>query len=461
MTNSPDQDQSQNIEERANPPEEKAITQPLPQRSGGVPMQTVMIGAILAVAIVGSAGAYFLLGHKEAEKKKDRAFPVTVATASTGQIALDVRVIGNVVPYSVVNITPQVNGQLAKVYFKQGDFVKKGQLLFSIDPRPYQASHDQALGNVAKDKAQVEVAQANEGKDEAQIGQLTANLNKDRAQYKFSKTERGRYNDLAEEGAVSHEQSDQMSTNATEALETIRADKKAIENAKAVVKADQAQIQTAKGTLAADQGAAENTAIQLGWTQIRSPLDGRAGSLNVYEGNVVTASSGNPIVTINQVQPIYVSVTVPEQYLDNIRRAQGNGTLKMQAMIEGKKTDAVDGTISFLENAVNTNTGTIMLRAAFNNPSQKLYPGQFVDAILSMPPSGETIVVPARSIQTTQQGLSVFVVNKDNRVHLRPIEVGESKGGHTAVLKGVSAGDVVVVDGQMNLTDGILVQIQK
>jgi len=251
-----------------------------------------------------------------------------------------------------------------------------------------------------------------------------------------------------------------MNTNAEGAKATIKADKKGIENARAVVTADQAQIETARGTLEADKGAAQNVGIQLGWTEIRSPIAGRTSSLNVYEGNIIAASSNTAIVTIDQIQPIYVTVTVPEQFLDDIRRTLQAGTLKMQASIEGVKADAADGTISFLENTVNTNTGTVMLRATFENTSEHLYPGQFVDAVLIMPPAGNSVVVPARAVQITQQGSSVYVVQPDGKVALMPVTVGQTFGEQAAIVKGLSAGAVVVTDGQMNLTPGALVVVK-
>lgn len=398
--------------------------------------------------------------HAPVDKKGDRAVPVNVATAKLSEVPIEIRSIGNVTPYSVVNVTPQVNGQLSKVFFTQGQLVKKGDLLCQIDPRPYQASLDQAEGNVARDKAQIKAAEANMAKDQAQIGQLEANLTKDTAQLSYASRQKVRYHELVQEGAVSHEQSDQMNMNEAQAQATLQADNKAIENARAVVRSDLAQIETARGTLRADQGAAENARIQLGWTQIRSPIDGRTGSLNVYEGNVVTANTGSPIVTIAQVKPIYVTVTVPEQYLNDVRRAHQAGTLKMVALIGGKKTDAVGGTISFMENTVNTTTGTIMLRASFNNADEHLYPGQFVDVVLTMPPGGTSVVVPSRAVQATQQGRSVYVLKNNGRVELTPVTVGQTFAESAAITNGLSAGDVVVTDGQLQLTPGAKVRVQ-
>jgi multidrug efflux system membrane fusion protein len=395
------------------------------------------------------------------KKKKDRVVPINVATAGMQVVPIEVRSIGNVLAYSTVNVTPQVGGQLTKVHFTQGQLVKKNDLLFQIDPRQYQAALAQAEGNVAKDRAQIQSAMANLTKDQATIGQYQFNLKKDKASLAYANLEKGRYAMLVDQGVVSHEQSDQYNTNAATADATIQADMKTIENAKAQVLGDQAAIDTAKGTLEADQGVADNARLQLSWTTIRSPMDGRTSSLNVYQGNIVNATTMLPLATINQVDPIYVTVAVPEQYLNDLRRSQKDGTLKLQALIEGRKTDYVDGTISFMENTVNTSTGTITMRASFANNDSRLYPGQFVDVLISMPPKGPSVTVPTRCVQNTQQGTSVYIVQADNTVKLTTIKAGQASGDFTAVQEGVNVGDTVVTDGQLQLSPGAKVKIQK
>lgn len=419
---------------------------------------------VLAVVAVGVAIWFFISqGNVSASQASDhnkvKQTPVNVATATLNSVPIEVRSIGNVLAYSVVNVTPQVSGQLLNVHFTQGQMVKKGDLLFDIDPRVYQAALVQAEGTIEKDNAQIQAAEANKAKDEAQVGQAQAALAKDLAQGRFASTEKYRYSSLAGQGAVSREQSDQMNTNSQAADATIASDRKAIENAQAVVRADQAAINTAKGTLAADQGTAANARVQLSFCKIYSPLDGRTSSLNVYQGNVVAPGVQAPLVSIAQVTPIYVTVAIPEQYLAEVRRSQSLGTLKMQALIEGVKSDPVNGTISFIENTVNTTTGTIMLRAMFPNSDGRLYPGQFVDVILTMPPAGQTVVVPARAVQATQQGQSVWVV-RDGKSVLTPVEVGQTFGEMASINSGLKPGDVVVTDGQMQLTPDSPVRIQ-
>jgi multidrug efflux system membrane fusion protein len=290
---------------------------------------------------------------------------------------------------------------------------------------------------------------------------LQANVAKDVAAAKYADAEQKRYATLVKQGAVSSEQSDQMSTNAATAQAVIDADNKAVENARDVVNADKAAIDTAIGTLQADQAAASNAKIQLGWTEIRSPLDGRTGSLNVYEGNVVQANQTTALVTIDQITPIYIQFTLPELSLDQIRSGIQNGTLKVEALIEGQKTDSVEGSVSFLQNTVDTTSGTVTLRATFANAKTRLFPGQFVDVVVTMPSDGNTVVVPATALQTSQQGNSVYVVQPDNTVNFVTVELKRTYGNMAAIGKGLKAGDVVVTDGQLQLTPGAKVAIQK
>lgn len=427
----------------------------------------LFIGWIVALVAVIAIGAtiWFAVSHgimaarQAAERNKIKPLPVTVATAIRSSVPIEIRSIGNVVAYSVVNVTPQVSGQLVAVHFAQGQMVKKGDLLFEIDPRVYQAALAQTEGTIQKDRAQIQAAQANKAKDEAQIGQVQATVAKDQAQARFAAVEKKRYAGLSQQGAVSSEQADQMNTNSQAAESVTAADRKQLETARAVVRSDQASVATAKGTLGADQGMDSNAHVQLGFCRIYSPLDGRTSSLNVYPGNVVSPGPQAPLVSISQVKPIYVSVAIPEQYLAEVRRSQALGTLKMQALIEGVKSDPVDGTISFIENTVNTTTGTILLRAVFPNTDGRLYPGQFVDVVLNMPPAGQTIVVPARAVQATQQGQSVWVV-RDGKASLVTVEVGQTFGELASIDRGLQQGDVVVTAGQMELTPECAVRIE-
>jgi membrane fusion protein, multidrug efflux system len=413
---------------------------------------------IIAVALL----IYFFIPKKDKSKRNDKVAPVSVAVAQQKAVPIEIRTTGNVQAYSVVNVLPQVGGQLIKECFTQGDFVKKGQLLFEIDPGPFKAIYDQAMGNVSRDKAQIKAAEATLDKDQAQLGSYKANLDRDMGQLGFSKIEKLRYLTLMDQGAVSKEQSDQMNTNETSANATVKSDTEQIKNGEAVVEVDRAQIATAKGTLEVDQASARSAKISLGWCTICSPMDGRTSTLNVYQGNIVTANSTQmPLVTIAQVQPIYISFSVPEEYLSTVRRCLNAGTLKVKALIEGLRSDTVLGNASFLEYTVNTTSGTALLRATFPNTDMRLYPGQFVDVIVTMPPDGKSIVVPANAVQTTQQGNSVYVVQSDNTVNLVRVDLKRTYGDWAAIAKGISNGDVVVTDGQLALTPGAKVKIIK
>jgi membrane fusion protein, multidrug efflux system len=396
------------------------------------------------------------------EPKKEREVPVTVALATTASVPVEIKSIGNVLPFSVVNVIPQASGMLKKVCFKQGQFVKVGDPLFMIDPGPYRASLLQASGNVSKDIANIKQAEAALSRDLAQVGQIEANLAKDQATADMAAVQSERYAQLLKQGAVSKEQSDQMNTNLAVARATLEADRKQIDNAKSVVEADKAAIQTAMGQKEADEGAKDTAKIQLGWTTIFSPINGRTGSLNVYEGNVVTAQSNTPLVSIAQVKPIYVTFTVPEQYLDQVRSAMKEKTLRIQADIEGVRANAVQGEVSFIENTVNTTTGTVVMRAAFDNDDHRLFPGQFVDVTVTIPSRQDTVVVPNTALQTTQQGTAVFVVDPaTNKVSLAPVELLRTTADFAAIGKGIKSGDVIVTDGQLQLGPGVKVKIVK
>jgi membrane fusion protein, multidrug efflux system len=439
-------------------------TAPSPQEPAGskLPVKAVVIG-LVCTALLGT-GIYFLAPHAGKTEggrsgKAKGPVAVTVAIAKTETVPIEIRTTGNILPYSVVNIVPQVGGQLSSVHFTQGQTVKKGDLLFQIDPRPYKASLDQALGNVAKDKANVTAARANTARDQATVSQLQATMKKDQASLDYAHIEAKRYRNLVQQGAISMEQADQTVTTDATASAQIEADKKQIENARAVVNSDKAMIETAIGTLEADQAVAENAKIQLDWCTIRAPIDGRTSSLLVYEGNVVAANNATALVTIAQVQPIYVQFTIPEEYLDAVRRCLANNTLRIRAMIEGQTADHVAGTASFLENTVNTTSGTALLRAEFANNHLRLYPGQFVDVSVTMPPNAPSVVVPISAIQTTQKGNAVYVVGADKKVQLVPVELARTTDDWAAISSGIDAGMTIVTDGQLQLTPGATAKI--
>lgn len=341
---------------------------------------------------------------------------VSVAPVSIKSIPTELDEIGTVQAYSTVNVKSMVQGQIVTVGFKQGDFVDRGQVLFRIDPRPYQAAVDQAQAN---------------------LQQAQANLAKDKANLDTDKVQADRYAKLTQAGVVSREQFDQVQT-------TFHA-------ATASVQADQAAIQ-------ADEAAVEDAKIQLGYCVIRSPMSGRTGSLQIYQGNLVKANDV-PIISINQVQPIYVQFSVPEQYLEQIRSYMAQHTLKVQATVAGVPRPE-EGTLTFVDNSVDTNTGTIALKASFANSDRKLWPGQFVNVHLQLSVQSNAVVVPSPAVQTGQNGQYVFVVKQDQTVAMQPVQAGTTYGSDTVITQGLKPGETVVTDGQLMLLPGAKIQIK-
>jgi multidrug efflux system membrane fusion protein len=357
--------------------------------------------------------------------------PVTVASVALETVPLQLTVIGTVEAYSTVSVRSQVNGELMKVHFTQGQFVKKGDLLFTIDPRTFQADLDQAA--------------ANQSRAAAQQRQAEANLARDEAQARTAEAQSQRYASLAEKGIVSKEQYEEMRTNA--------------EATAAVVKADQAAIVTARESVSAAKAAANAANVQLGYTTIRSPVDGRTGSLVVNQGNLVKANDTIPLIVINQVNPIYVSFSVPEAQLGNIKRYLAEGVLRVSAGPPEKGGPPENGQLSFIDNAVDSATGTVKLRATFANKEQHLWPGMFVNVVLTLTEEPNCVTVPLPAVQTGQNGQYVFVVKPDQSVESRPVTVARSAGEKAVVASGLTPGETVVTDGQLRLRPGSRIRI--
>ncbi|MCK6555607.1 efflux RND transporter periplasmic adaptor subunit [Candidatus Binatia bacterium] len=323
------------------------------------------------------------------------AVPVVVATVRREDVPVQVRAIGTVDPFSTVSVKPQVDGQLAEVHFAQGAFVRKGDLLFTIDPRPFEAALRQAEGSLAKT-----VAEANN------------------AEVEFDRRER-----LYKDGFISRDEYDQAATRAA-AL-------------RAATRAEQAMV--------------ENARLQLQYCTIRSPIDGRVGQLLVHPGNVVRRND-TTLAVINQVQPAFVTFSVPEQVLPAIRRRAAAETLAVTAEADG--TPAVSGGLEFIDNSVDVTTGTVRLKGLFANRDESLWPGQFVNVALTVSTENGALVVPAAAVQTGQQGQFVFVVTPASVAEVRPVTVGMSTGADVVITEGVQAGEQIVTDGQIRLTAG-------
>ncbi len=342
--------------------------------------------------------------------RRSESVPVSVARVARKAVPVEVRAIGNAEAISTISVKSQVGGELTRVHFAEGDFVRKGQILFTIDQRPLQAQVAQVEANLARDKAQLAQAQANLARDEAQA--------------KYAEAQFGRMAKLAEQGVISRENLDQA-----------RADADA---RSAAVRADQAAIESARAAIQADLAALENARIQLGYTTIASPIDGRTGNLNAKQGNLVKANDLE-LVAINQVSPIYVAFAVPEAQLGEIKRHMAGRKLEVMAAPQEEGAARETGVLTFVDNAVDRATGTIRLRGTFANNARGLWPGQFVEVTLRLATQGDALVVPSESIQTGQQGQYVFVVKPDMTVESRAVQPGIRTEREVVIDRGLEA----------------------
>ena len=343
-------------------------------------------------------------GAKEAKSKKGGKgpVPVTVATSSRKDMPVEVEAIGTTEPFASVGVKSLVAGVLDKVNFREGDPVKAGDLLFAIDPRPFVA----------------------------QLGQAQAALTRDRAALDNARRQAERYVPAAAKGYVSEEQADQAQTS--------------VATLTAVVQADVAAVESAR--------------LDLGNCTIRSPISGYAGSLLVDQGNLVKASADQPLVTINQVTPIKVSFTLPEQTLAELKKHLSARTLEVLATLPGNGAKPLSGKLSFLDNTVDPATGTIRLKATFANSDRGLWPGQFVNVRLLLTTRKDATVVPVQAVQTGQNGAYLYVVKKDQTVEQRSVTVAFSVGNDSVIASGLAVGETVVTDGQLRLTPGAAIK---
>jgi multidrug efflux system membrane fusion protein len=365
-------------------------------------------------------------------KKGEGGVPVSVATAVQKDVPLDIQVIGNVEAYSGITIKAQITGQLTKVHFREGDYVKKGDHLFTIDPRPFEAQLSQAEANVAR--------------DEAQHGQAEANLRRDMAQEKYLHAQMARYEQLAAQGIISKDQLEQMQANSDAVAQAVNADRAAVRSAQAAANAGRSAV--------------DNMKLQLAYTSIMSPLDGRTGNLVVKEGSLVTANVTD-LITINQVEPIYVTFSVPEANLPAIKQYMAERKLPVMVAPQDGASVQEKGDLSFVDNSVDVTTGTIKLKGTFGNNDRKLWPGQFVRVVLRLATKPNALVIPNQAVQTGQDGSYVYVVKQDRTVESRPVVTGSRMEQDIVVEKGLNAGDTVVTEGHLRLVPGMRVQVRE
>ena len=357
------------------------------------------IGALIFLSLaVGCSGKQSVQAAKQIP-----AAPVTVATVVERNMPVQVQAIGNVEAIATVSIKPQISGELVGVHFKEGDYVKKGQLLFTIDRAPFEAALRQAEGTLAKDAAQAENA----------------------------KIDAERYEGLGRQGVVSRQQVDAT-------LASFNA-------LNAAVAADKAMVETAK--------------INLQYTSISSPINGRTGTVGAKAGNLVKANDLPILVTINQIEPIYVSFSVPEQQLAEVKKYSAAKTLRVEAAAQGSGQH-FDGKLTFIDNAVDLTTGTIKLKATFDNQQRVLWPGQFVDVSMTLTNQANAIVIPNAALQTGQNGTYVYVVNQDMTAQAQTVKVGWTVGDNSVITSGLQAGQRIVTDGQLRIIPGSKVEIK-
>ncbi|MGH9628969.1 MAG: efflux RND transporter periplasmic adaptor subunit [Bryobacteraceae bacterium] len=357
--------------------------------------------------------------------------PVTVAKATQESVPFEIRVIGNVEASSTVQVKSQVSGQLMNVGFVEGQNVNKGDLLFQIDSRPYREALRQAEAAVQKDKAQ--------------IAQSEAMMARDIAQSKNADAEAARHDELARAGVISKAQYDEVRTSADVFRESVRA--------------AEAAIQSARAALASDMAAVEKAKLDISYCEIHAPISGRTGNLLVNAGNLVQANGDSPLVVIHQVTPIFVSFSVPEQHLPAIRRRSASHKLPVRVSLQNNPEKTIAGQLSVIDNTVDIATGTIRLKATLANKELLLWPGQFVDVVLTLDTIQNATIVPAEAIQASQQGQLVYVVKSDGTVEPRTVTTGRSTGGKTIIEKGVSPNETVVTDGQLRLFPGARTQV--
>ncbi len=420
-------------------------------------------GALLLAPLAILAGCSGDPGERADAKtpQASPAIPVSASPVLTKPVPVQIRANGTVQAIATVTVMSQVDGQIFRIHFTEGQDVKQGELLFTLDQRPLEAALSQAEANLGRDAAQLQQAEAALAQSVAAEKQAEANLARDMAQLEMATAQVRRYKELIDDGAISKEQYDQVRTASMAMEATIQADQAAVTNAKAAIRAAQATTETVRAAIKADQAVVENARVQLGYTVIRSPMDGRTGSLLVHVGSAVKARDSNsPLIVINQIHPIYVSFAVPEQYLAEIRKYRAAGSLAVNALIPGQEDRPVRGELRFVNNAVDPSTGTIQLKATFTNPDNRLWPGQFLNVLLTLTTEPNAVVIPSQAIQTGQQGPYVFVVKPDLTVESRPIVPGLVLDGETVVQKGLTAGERVVTEGQIRLVPGARVDVK-
>src|SRR5262245_18611467 len=361
--------------------------------------RVLIVGGLLVALVAGGLAAYFASDSRAKEQRKAPkgpvAVPVTVESVEQQTVPVRLRAIGNVEAYATVAVKARVDGQIVAVNFKDGVPVKKDEVLFRIDPRPYEAALRQAEANAMRDVA---------ARDQA------------RSQEK-------RYKELLEQNFISKEAYAQIRTNA----------------------------ETADATAKASRAVLENARLNVEYCTIRSPLDGFVGRTLIQAGNLVKANDVNPLVVINQVRPIYINFAVPEQNLSEVRKYMAQAPLRVNVVSPDASLSAAAGRLIFIDNAVDPSTGTIRLRAQFDNANAELWPGQFVNVSVLLYERADALVIPSSALQNGPEGQYVYVVDQDFVADVRKVKVDRTDGELAIVGSGLAKGERVVTRGQLRL----------
>lgn len=404
----------------------------------------------LGIAIFIVASLFSLAGcvNKAQQNFERPPAPVTVTPAVAQDVSNYLDALGKIVARETVAIQPQVSGRIMQLHFTDGSNVKKGQLLFTIDTRPFEANLKQAEANLARDTA---------GKKQAE-----ANLVREVAREKWGRTQVDRYRTLVEQGVVPSEQYQQLRADYDTLIANSEAARAAVRSADETIKVDNAAIETAK--------------VQLSYCYIHSPIDGRAGQRLVDVGNVVNPGGGsgsgnsesngsnvpnNALLVIERIDPIYADFTISQNNLSNVQQQMRAGTLKAEVRLPDTAGDAILGQLTFVDNAVQNETGQVTLRATLPNPDHRFWPGRFVNVRLVLGTVQSAVLVPVSAPQMSANGSYVYVVNGELKAEQRTVSLGQRQGDLIVIEKGVQAGERVVTNGQLGVTPGGKVAIEQ
>lgn len=387
--------------------------------------------------------------------------PVTTTQAKLASIPVRVEGIGTVEAFETVSVQARIGGQLNKVHFNAGDFVKAGQLLFTIDPSVADAAAAQARSVLARSQTGVGQARADLKGAQAQVKQAEAALHRDQAQLTYAKAQEARYRSLLSLNYVTQEQYGQMKANMDAAQATVLADKASVAQTRAQVASGSAAINSSQASAAADRAAFNAAQLQVGFTQIRSPISGKTGPLLLYAGNIVQLN-GTPLVNILRLTPIRVTFAIPEKQLPAVQKAmQGkpaNAGVPVEAIIPGDPPQREAGRLAFIDNTVDPTNGTVRLKANFPNTNHQLWPGRFVNIQVKLGTEANVVVLPAKAIQTGQDGEFVYAIDDQHKAQAKKVRVERIVDGQAVIGQGVQAGETVVLDGGPKLAPGLKVR---